>query len=192
MFDQDCRDDFDCKNNKCVCKTVRKIAEAQDAVTATGDCEIGCKQSIRDLVSPTTQNGNDTIPFILYCEGSCHPFIGSGVLQGSTGGGGGGRPVLECFQSPIFRVSKVGKDCCAEIELLLPVTQGGSTPGPRGKKVCDYFPGNAIAALQRTGICIKVDLCNFTGISCLEPIRARSVADFNVKAAAESHSKDLD
>ncbi|TFB21085.1 spore coat protein [Filobacillus milosensis] len=192
MFD-DHKDDFDCKKNKCVCKTVRKIAAAQDEVAGLGDCEVGCKQSINDLLSPAgTGNRNDTIPFILYCKGTCHPFIGSGVLQGTTGMGGDGRPVFRCFESPIFRVNRVHKDCCAEIELLLPVTRGGSTPGPGGDEVCDYFPGNSIAALQRTGICIKVDLCDFSGISCLEPTRVRPVSEFDQRDSEKHHDRHDD
>ncbi|MDQ0351560.1 hypothetical protein J2R98_001374 [Alkalibacillus filiformis] len=182
MWD-DCKD-FDCKDNKCVCKTVRKIAEAQDAVV-TPDCDISCKQSIQDLVSPATTTGNDTIPFVLYCKGTCKPFFGSGVLQAMVGP----NRVFRCFESPIFRVSKIHKDCCADLELLLPVTQGGSTPGACGEKVCDYFPGNAIRNLQRTGICIKVDLCDFVGIACLEPVRALPVSDFNATAAADERKE---
>ncbi|PKR77452.1 spore coat protein [Halalkalibacillus sediminis] len=178
----------DCKNSKCVCKQVKKIAEAQDAVAGTGDCDVSCKQSIRDLVSPTTTSGNDTIPFILYCK--CKPFIGSGVIQGTTSNNGGTRPAFTCIQTPIYRVKKVDKDCCATLELLLPVSMGGGTPGPREDTVCSYFPGEAIAAFQRTGICIKVDLCDFTAISCLDPVRARSVADFNMGAMGRSSHKE--
>ncbi|RPF51152.1 CotY/CotZ family spore coat protein [Aquisalibacillus elongatus] len=193
MFDDNYHDDFDCKNNKCVCKTVRKIAEAQDEVAGLTDdnCDVSCKQSVRDLLSPTANgNGNDTVPFILYCKGTCHPFFGSSILQGTTGGGGGGRSVLRCFESPIFRVSKVKKNCCAEIELLLPVSQGGSTPGGGGDTVCDFFPGNSIATLQRTGLCITVDLCDFSGIACLEPTRPRPVSELNVSDDARGMKND--
>ncbi|NIK12765.1 CotY/CotZ family spore coat protein [Alkalibacillus almallahensis] len=182
MWD-DCNE-LDCKDSKCVCKTVRKIADAQDAVDDQG-CDVGCKQSIDDLLSPASpSSGNDTVPFILYCKGSCRPFVGNGILQGTTGN----NRTFRCFESPIFRVSKIHKDCCADLELLLPVTEGGSTPGPGGHEVCNYFPGNSIRNLQRTGICVKVDLCDFVGISCLEPVRALPVSDFNANNCGSSQS----
>ncbi|GAA0467562.1 CotY/CotZ family spore coat protein [Alkalibacillus silvisoli] len=175
MWD-DCKD-FDCKDSKCVCKTVRQIAAAQDEIT-TPECDVSCKQSIQNLVSPAVTTGNDTIPFILYCKGSCKPFLGSGVLQSVVNN----VTEFNCFESPIFRVSKVYKDCCADLELLLPVNGNGQCPGRKKRDVCDYFDG--ATGLQRTGICIKVDLCDFVAISCLEPVRALPVSDFNVTRAA--------
>ena len=165
-----------CGDQDCVCRTLRHIVRAQAATNNNGgDCQYGCKQSIKDLLSPTQDvGGNDTVPFVLYCEGTCEPFIGQSVLQAMVGG----NRVFQCFESPIFRVNKVKDNCCAEIELLLPVTMGGSTPGPGGDDVCDYFPGNSIRNLQRTGICITVDLKKFIGISCLEGVATLPVSDF--------------
>lgn len=166
MYDhKDFKDECKCKNSGCVCRIVKKIADAQDAVDREEDCDIGCKESIRNLVSPITTVENDTIPFILYCN--CEPFIGQSVVQAQAGP----NRVFQCIQSPIFRVSKVKKDCCAILELLLPVTAGGSTPGP-GTTLCSFFPGSSIRNLRRTGVCITVDLCKFDGIACLEPVEA--------------------
>lgn len=196
MFDENCNDGhFDCKNNKCVCKTVAKIAAAQDEVAGRGQgCDTGCKQSINDLLSPTTgpTTNNDTVPFILYCKGDCHPFIGQSVITTTRTAGPNTFTQFDCFETPIFRVSKVKKNCCAEIELLLPVTQGGSTPGSGGDDVCDYFRGNSIRNLQRTGICITVDLCEFMAIACLDPVRALPVSEWNPTASAGATSKHND
>ncbi|SEQ08093.1 CotY/CotZ family spore coat protein [Piscibacillus halophilus] len=178
MFEDDFTKDLDCKNNKCVCKTVAKIAAAQDEVADRDrGCDTGCKQSVKDLLSPTAQpNGdNDTVPFILYCKGDCGPFIGQSVVTNQVGMD----TVFNCLETPIFRVSKVKKDCCAELELLLPVTEGGSTPGPGGDDVCDFFPGNSIRNFQRTGVCITVDLCEFLAIACLDPVRSLPVSEWN-------------
>src|SRR5690625_7870735 len=73
-----------CNQDQCVCSVVREIVDAQDEVSNDGDCcSTGCDQSIRDLLSPARGKDNDynTIPFALYCKGSCGPFVGSGVYQ---------------------------------------------------------------------------------------------------------------
>ncbi|MBR7554725.1 CotY/CotZ family spore coat protein [Allobacillus sp. GCM10007491] len=174
-----------CDDHDCVCRILRKIARVQDATNNDGDCQYGCKQSIENLLSPTQNvSGNDTVPFILYCKGDCDPFIGQSVLQAMSGG----NRVFQCFESPIFRVNKVKDNCCAEIELLLPVTMGGSTPGPGGDDVCDYFPGNSIRNLQRTGICITVDLKKFMGVACLEPVQTLPVSEFRARLRSNSTS----
>ncbi|WP_431801403.1 CotY/CotZ family spore coat protein [Halobacillus andaensis] len=170
--------DFDA----CVCETVRKIVRAQDEV-ADG-CFTGCAESIRDLVSPTSnENGPATsIPFALYCKGDCSPFIGSGIFSSPLGDSG--MSALRCVKTPIFRAKKFvdEEECCVQLELLLPVTMGGSTPGPsgKGKQICDYFPGNSIRNLQATGICITVDLDCFCGIVCLDPVTPLPASEFNM------------
>ncbi|MFG6115322.1 CotY/CotZ family spore coat protein [Halobacillus sp. MO56] len=170
--------DFD----TCVCDTVREIVRVQNEVAGADDCcSTGCEQSIQDLLSPTTNgNGATTIPFFLYCKGNCKPFIGSGVFQSPIGGSG--MTALRCVQTPIFRAKKfVDEDeCCVQLELLLPVTQGGSTPGERGDTVCSYFPGNSIRDLQATGICITIDLDCFCGIACLSPTTPLPASEFTM------------
>lgn len=168
--------------SECVCDTVRRIIKAQDEVAGTDNCcSTGCEQSIRDLLSPTANgNGPTTIPFFLYCKGDCDPFIGSGVFRQRIGQSQ--NFALRCVQSPIFRAKKfVDKgECCVQLELLLPVTEGGSTPGERGKTVCSYFPGNSIRDLQATGICITVDLDCFCGIACLDPTTPIPASEFRM------------
>lgn len=183
------------KKDSCVCGIVREIVRAQDEVAganANGCCSTGCDQAIRNLLSPIAANGNGngptTIPFALYCKGDCEPFIGSGVFSAPVGGSG--MTALRCVKTPIFRAKKfVDKDkdrekdkCCVQLELLLPITMGGSTPGPSGDgtQICDYFPGNSIRNLQATGICLTVDLNCFCGIVCLDPITPRPASEFNM------------
>ncbi|MFC4559504.1 CotY/CotZ family spore coat protein [Virgibacillus kekensis] len=169
----------------CVCDIVREIVAVQDEVVDKGGCCVtSCERSIRDLLSPTT-NGNGpvatTIPFILYCKGDCDAFIPSGVFQAPIGGSG--MNAFQCVETPIVRAKKFTDEdeCCVKLELLLPVTEGGSTPGPGGDNVCDFFPGeegNAIRDLQATGICLTVDLDCFCGIQCLDPVTPLPVSEF--------------
>ncbi|MGP4073097.1 CotY/CotZ family spore coat protein [Piscibacillus sp. B03] len=194
MFEDNCND-FDCKNNKCVCKTVAKIAAAQDEVAGRGQgCDTGCKQSINDLLSPTTgpTTNNDTVPFILYCKGDCDEFIGKSVITVQRTQGQNTFTEFDCIETPVFRVSKVKKNCCAELELLLPVNMGGQTPGSGGDDVCDYFRGNSIRNLQRTGICITVDLCEFMAIACLDPVRALPVSEWRRNPSVAGASAKCD
>ncbi len=150
-----------CKKDKCVCEKVRRIADAQDAVD-NNCCDSGCEQSIRDLVSPTGGNGADTIPFMLLC--GCEntfagllPYFGWGVKRFN-----------DCsipFPSPFFRVKKFvdHKECCAILELLIPVKCEGSLFKFRN--------------FRRTGVCLEVDLSCFTGITCFHPVNALSASE---------------
>lgn len=155
----------------CVCDVVREIVAAQnDVVNNDNCCTTSCERSIQDLLSPVANgNGATTIPFILYCKGDCEPFIGSGITQEPRTGGGFD---FDCVESPIFRAKQfVDEDeCCVKLELLLPVNEGGQTPGPDGDTVCDFFRGESIRNLQASGICITVDLDCFCAITCLDPI----------------------
>ncbi|SEA20758.1 spore coat protein Z [Thalassobacillus cyri] len=161
--------DFD----NCVCETVREIIKAQDEVAGVGDdcCDTGCEQSIRDLLSPVGNgNGPTTIPFSLICKGDCEPFIGRSVVFREVGMSD--NATFNCVETPIFRAKKfVDEDeCCVQLELLVPVTQGQSTPGPGGDDFCAYFPGNSIRNFVASGLCITVDLDCFCGIACLDPV----------------------
>ncbi|MDC3426176.1 CotY/CotZ family spore coat protein [Aquibacillus sp. 3ASR75-11] len=167
---------------ECVCDVVREIVRAQDAVTNNNDCcTTSCENSIRDLLSPSqVGNVNTTIPFILYCK-DCDPFISSGVFQGELGESG--NTFFGCVETPIFRAKKFveGSDCCVKLELLLPVTEGGSTPGPTESgvsDVCKFFPGRSVRGFQATGICLTVDLNCFCGITCLDPISPIPASQF--------------
>ena len=175
--------------DECVCDVVRNIVEAQDTVVNNNCCTTSCEQSIRQLLSPQMSNArNTTIPFILYCK-DCEPFIGSGVFQDEIGMSG--NTFFGCVETPIFRAKKFvrGSDCCVKLELLLPVTQGGSAPGPTGSgisDVCKFFPGRSIRDFRATGICLTVDLNCFCGITCLDPITPLPVSQFTRMAEEEA------
>lgn len=172
----------------CVCDVVRDIVAAQDAVITNDHCcSTSCEQSIEQLLSPQAEaNGNTTIPFILYCK-DCTPFIGSGVFQGQLGQSG--NTFFGCVETPIFRAKKFveGSDCCVKLELLLPVTEGGSTPGQTDRvvsDVCRFFPGRSIRDFQATGICLTVDLNCFCSIACLDPITPIPASQFSMEEEA--------
>ncbi|MYL50887.1 spore coat protein [Halobacillus litoralis] len=161
------------KDSSCVRDVIKEIIKAQDEVAAlmdNGCCDVSCDRSIRDLLSPAAETPrNTTVPFILYCK-DCKPFIGSGVIRKQLGMSE--NTFLDCLSSPIFRAKKFTNDGkCVKLELLIPVTMGGSQPGPSGggKQVCDYFPGSSVRNLRATGVCITVDLDCFCSITCLEP-----------------------
>lgn len=158
--------------DNCVRDIINEIIKAQDEVAGlqgSGCCDVGCERAIRELLSPTENaNGNTTIPFILYCK-DCKPFIGSGIVRRPLGMSG--NTFLDCLQTPIFKAKKFVDDDknCVKLELLIPVTMGGSQPGDGGKEVCDYFPGRSVRNLRESGVCITVDLECFCSITCLEP-----------------------
>lgn len=173
-------------SGSCVCNKVRDIVAAQDEVAGNNDgrsCSTSCDRSVADLLSPPgngNRNRNTAIPFALYCKGACGPFVGSGVYQASAGANGS---YFGCAESPIFRARSFveGSDCCVTLELLLPATADGTTPGPVGdgqSALCPFFPGTAITDFQATGICITVDLHNFHSITCLDPVRPLPADDF--------------
>jgi hypothetical protein len=167
-------------DHECVCDIVKKIARAQEKLDSNDDCNSSCKTFIKELVDPVQTSDKDTIPFILYCEGDCDPFIASGILEGKNEQG---KLFYLCVETPIFRVTKVKDDCCAEVELISPVTQGGARPGPSEdgvSDVCKFFPGRSIAAFQRTGICTTINLNHFTGITCLPPVKTRPASQFKL------------
>lgn len=141
----------------CVCDVVRAIAEAQEDV-ADQHCDVSCHRSIRNLVSPDTGNGYDTVPFILYNKKG-EPFRGVGAGIESNGAA-----TFSCVESFVFRVSEV-HDCCAMLELL--VFDGDSATGDMP---CSQIDGETVGSLERTGICITVDLNCFCAISCLPAV----------------------
>ncbi|QGH34603.1 spore coat protein [Gracilibacillus salitolerans] len=142
--------------DSCVCDVVRAIADAQDNVVEIG-CDVSCARSIQDLVSPARGNGLDTVPFILY-DKKGKPFKGFGTEVSD------GR--FECFSSFIFRVTEVDdEDCCAVLELLVFDNDDTTCGDP-----CEQLDNEKIKDLQRTGICITVDLDCFCAITCLPAV----------------------
>lgn len=147
---------------RCVCDVLREIARAQDRVSpAESDCcELSCDRSIQNLLAGVQDNGRpDTIPVILYCD--CKPFLGFGVEIEN-----GDTPRFECVKSFIFRVCSVDEDCCAVLELL--ETEESENP----HNPCDQLNNARIDEIERTGICITVDLSRFDAVSCLPAVKA--------------------
>lgn len=164
-----------CSNDNCVCQVVREIADVQDEVSNNNNdcCTTSCERSIQQLLSPETNNNsnvNTTIPFILTCKGDCSPFIASGVYRATIGASN--NSYFGCVESPILRVKELLDDdeCCARLEILLPVNQAGDVVVDEGDEVCDFFTGEAVRNFIATGICLTVDLNCFCGITCLDPI----------------------
>lgn len=155
-------------SSECVCDVVRKIVLAQNEVAAAQDdcCTTGCENAIEQLLSPTTvpTNGPTTIPILLYCKGDCDLFFATGIAQNNSG--------FDCVETPVFRAKKFKKGCCVELELLEFDTQGNghNLLGHSKKDMCHFIPSNATGDFVETGICITVDLNNFTGIQCLNPV----------------------
>ncbi|UOR13108.1 CotY/CotZ family spore coat protein [Halobacillus amylolyticus] len=154
--------DFDkCDFKDCVCDILRDIKAAQDEVAGDNCCDYGCKQSIDDLVGGTMGgNGRDTIPVILYCEGTCKPFKGFGGKRCEDNSNN-----FDVKESFFFRVKDVDDDCCATLELLLS-PETGSDCG------CECPAEQETEDLSATGICITVDLKCFCHVTCLPAISA--------------------
>ncbi|MEN2768817.1 CotY/CotZ family spore coat protein [Ornithinibacillus xuwenensis] len=174
------------QSGECVCDVVRKIVKAQDEVAAAMDnncCTTGCEQSIRDLLSPATANGNTTIPFLLYCKGDCDLFFATGVAQNGNGA------AFDCIETPVFRAKKFKKGCCVELELLEFETNsgGGGSLIPTPQDNCDFIPPNATGDFVETGICITVDLHHFIAIQCLAPTTPVSPAADNGNGHGHGH-----
>jgi len=170
---------------ECITDIVRNIVKAQHrAVESEEDtCVTSCDRSVADLLAdfePTRRRPrHTTIPFMLYCQDTCKPFIGSGFHRK--------RGKFHCVESPVFRVKNFvrGSNHCVLLEILKPVSGGGGKPVSGGgdggssccsKGICHHFSGN-IENFKATGICITVDLRCFCGITCLDPItpvRART------------------
>ncbi|UOQ46948.1 spore coat protein [Gracilibacillus caseinilyticus] len=157
---KNCHDEVSVAGKSCVLDVVLAIDEAQDNVV-DNHCDISCSQSIRDLVSPATANGLDTVPFILY-DKKGKPFKGYGAEVKSHGG-----PArFECFSSFIFRVNDVDEDTgCAVLELLVFDDDEHACGDP-----CEQLDNEQVSDLERTGICITVDLNCFCAITCLPAV----------------------
>ena len=164
----------------CVKNTIRKIIEAQDQVREDC-CYSSCENSINQLRRPRKNHKpqNTTIPFILYCDSSCNPFIGSGVFQAKYGDRRGqNRNFFGSVETPIFRAKGYtkGSDDCVNLELLLPVTDECGLVMPETDGCCcgsisQFFPtDDPVTGFQATGICITVNLNKFLAITCLDPI----------------------
>lgn len=157
--------------NDCVCNVVSKIVEAQNEVK-NNNCTTSCHRSIQQLRGKDFDPENTTIPFILYCSGTCEPFVGSGVFKAPASNNR--KSFFGCVESPVFRAIQFDKnsDCCVKLELLLPVSDGCEIKAcSKDSKLCRFFPEDTpVTDFIATGVCLTVNLENFMGITCLDPI----------------------
>lgn len=149
------------RDSHCVRDILKEIVRVQNEVAALDNCcDTSCERSIRDLLSPASENGNTTIPFLLYCK-DCKPFFASG-LKAKNGNG------YYCIETPVFKAKKFVDDNCVKLELLKPVSSHPHWKHCDKKSVCDAL--HHVESFQSTGICTTVDVSCFCGITCLDPI----------------------
>jgi spore coat protein Y len=137
----------------CICDAVAAVKAEQDAVSG---CPTSC---FNDLLSPISDK--DTIPFMLYCKDGCQPFKAFGNIGGIQGTGNR----AQCFSTFFFRVENVKDDCCATLSLLRPLNTGLQPINNNLMDPCD----SQLHALEKTDVCIEVDLKCFCIIECLSP-----------------------
>ncbi len=184
-------DNFDSSDN-CVCSTLLAVAEAQDRVE--DDCISGCRQAIDELNGRTKIKGFDTIPVLLTIKG--RPFFAVGAVRNRNYPSD---RLFDVEKSFLFRVSEVdGDTCCATLELL--ETRGSrghknhsddsddsssSSSSSSSRKSAfnsqvnrsktDDFEAflddlEDAKKIIRTGVCVTVDLKQFSSVSCLPPV----------------------
>ncbi|MGM8212702.1 CotY/CotZ family spore coat protein [Virgibacillus sp. W0430] len=168
-FDKDDKIDDIFTSDECVCDVVRAIAEAQEDVFDM-TCDVSCAKSINNLLAPVSRNNLDTVPFILYGK-DLKPFRAFGADIEIRGG----RPIFDCTESFIFRVKEVSDDCCAVLELLtfdaMEPDRPGDQDGAKGAMTpCKQLDREDVNDLNRTGVCITVDLKCFCAITCLPAV----------------------
>ncbi|WP_133579038.1 CotY/CotZ family spore coat protein [Aureibacillus halotolerans] len=137
-------------HKQCVVDAVRSIHDMQEAVE--DNCSSSC---FCNLLSPKATLG-DTVPFILLGKGDFNALKSFGNIGGLVGPD-------RCFSTIFFRVEKV-KGHCATLSLLRPLKKNGEQIDDLHSP-CDRH----LCALEKTDVCIEVDLECFCAIQCLSP-----------------------
>lgn len=168
---------FEQKQTKgdCVADTVKNIIKAQNEVM-DDDCATSCHYSIQQLRGKGNELGPrySTIPFVLYCGGTCKPFIGSGIFKNPADHYK--NTFFGCVETPVFRAKQFAKNDnnCVTLELLAPASSDYEIKSycmDKGGDVCRFFSEEEpVCGFLATGICLTVDLNHFMGITCLDPI----------------------
>ncbi|MGI6329553.1 MAG: CotY/CotZ family spore coat protein [Bacilli bacterium] len=111
----------------------------------------------------------NTIPFILYCQSDCKPFIASGLFKDPL------TNTFKCFTTPLFRINKIDENKeFIVLELLQPQSnQEEIIKTPNNNNVCQFFSSFPIKKLIRTRIALEININSFCGIECLPPINAK-------------------
>ncbi|MEF2291318.1 CotY/CotZ family spore coat protein [Virgibacillus dokdonensis] len=153
----------------CVCDIVQSIVHAQDKVNKD-TCDTSCYASIQQLNHKNSFNRHTTIPFLLYCRSSCKPFIGKGFMTKHHNHCS--EKSFKEIESPFFRAKKFlrGSKCCVRLELLLPIKDKKFSQSFDKRSYCDDHIDKKITDFIATGVCLTVDLNQFIGITCLDPI----------------------
>ena len=171
----------DIYSEDCVCSTLAAIAEAQEKIE--DDCHTGCRRSIEELKGCVKPKGFDTIPVLLTIDG--RPFSAVGATRSNSRD-----HKFNIFKSFLFRVNDVSSGtCCATLELLKPVKghhdcYESSSSSHKHESSSSYKHDNNnctdfcdfLDALEdsdrivRTGICVTVDLNDFTSVSCFPAV----------------------
>lgn len=152
--------------SNCVCDTLLAIVEAQEKVNPVAACTNSCSTAIQELVNGVVNGVADTIPVILFCKGTCAPFVGQGVGRDLNNGVLDATP-FDLAYGCIFRVVDVDPEtCCAVLEIL--TFDGAACPPYEGSYGCLSGIEGAYQ-LETTDVCITVDLNCFCGVSCIFP-----------------------
>lgn len=139
LFDRDA-----CPKSSCVCQTAKKIEALQNKFKKNG--------CVNESLFYKTSD-KDTVPIILF---NCNdkPFEAFGDIGDLSYEGHG------CFLTHFFRVEDVdSSSCCATLSLLKALDEYGCVT----ESICDTF------RLEKTDVCIEVDLQCFCAIQCASP-----------------------
>ncbi|WP_368086652.1 CotY/CotZ family spore coat protein [Bacillus sp. cl95] len=147
------------------------MLHAQKKVKKEKECDTSCKESIQQLLGESKKPKKNTIPFILYC-GDCEPFKATGVTTYSSYSK---KEKFACITSFIFRIKAIENNC-AVLELLKIKSEkehSSDSKNCKSKDVCSpccQIDGKDVDDLEKTGICITVDLSCFCAITCLPAV----------------------
>lgn len=131
------------KEQSCICSVVEHMKKEQDKLAG---CATSCFSSLEKKLLKA-----DTIPFMLF---SCEPFTAYGLSTDECDQEG-----IRCFTTKFFRIEEIKPDsCCATISLLRPLDCHGFTT----EDFCETH------SLEKTNICLEVDLSCFCAVSCLD------------------------
>src|SRR5699024_3021114 len=163
------------RSNDCVCDTVKDIIRVQNRVK-DDDCSTGCNSDIEKLRNPGHEHGPryTSITFVLYSKGTSKPLIISGACKNHVHKQS--KSFILCIVTTECRAKKFIRhsNCCVQLELLAPASGDCDLTGHctnHANSACSFFPEkDPVTGFFATGICITVDLNNFMGITCLDPI----------------------
>ncbi|WP_053362713.1 CotY/CotZ family spore coat protein [Bacillus sp. FJAT-27251] len=138
----DCREKQSNMGN-CIGDALYELKKLQDFLAETTTPFLG--KILGKLV------GSDTIPFILLTNNGM--FEWNGVIYDEK------TKKEECFTTSFFRVDDIDKDSsCAKLTILRPY----NIHKEHAKLLCD------VVKLEKTPICVEVDISCFCGIQCLD------------------------